>query len=151
MLLRLPWMLHADVFQEESLFHHIQSEEPVTSLTFLLDIEVHCRLSSESQSGINPSSLYSGNTTLCPEVGTFCVSFRQLDSAKAHGSRLHYFSLKLSACSYGDLIKIIIMHKLRARNFTFLIRLWIYLSWALCTWTAFMSLEGGLWKANSRE
>lgn len=107
-------MLHAHVFQEESLFHHIQSEKPVTSLTFLLDIEVHCRPSSESQSGINPTSVYSGNTTLYPEVGTFCVSFRQLDSAKAHCSGWHYFSLKLSACSYGDLIKIIIMHKLRA-------------------------------------
>lgn len=95
MLLRLPWVLHAYVCQEEALFHHIQSEESVTSLTFLLDIEVHCRPSSGSQSGINPTSVYSGNTTLWPEVGTFCVSFRQLGSAKAQGSRLHLFLLKI--------------------------------------------------------
>lgn len=94
MLSRLPQMLHAVVFQE-ALFYHIPSEEPVTSLTFLLDIEVHCRPSSGSRSGINPTSVYSGNTTLWPEVGTFCVSFRQLDSAKVQGSKLHLFLLKI--------------------------------------------------------
>lgn len=57
-------MLYAHVFQEEAPLHHIQSEEPVTSLTFLLDIEVHCRPSSGSQSGVNPTSVYSGYTTL---------------------------------------------------------------------------------------
>lgn len=57
MLLRLPQTLYAHVFQE-ALLHHIQSEEPVTSLTFLLDIEVCCRPSSGSQSGVNPTSVF---------------------------------------------------------------------------------------------
>lgn len=51
------------VFQKKALFHRIQSEEPVTSLILLLDIEVHCRPSSRSQSGVNPTGVYSGNTT----------------------------------------------------------------------------------------
>lgn len=96
MLLRLPQALYAHVFQEETLFHHIQGEEPVTSLTFLLDIEVHCRPSSGSQSGVDPTSVFSGYTTLWPEVGTFCVFLRQLGSTKIQGSRLHIFLLKIT-------------------------------------------------------